>query len=401
MTAAGAIPEGLHTKGVLRVAKRRWSGRSAVVDRGKMIPLNIADEGLSKLVSSFIIVKTKTCFHSTGAIRAFIPTKFLVVGTVWLCLGALLVPVATSFQPGSGRTVQAAPYSGSIRDYLRVERGLSKEANSLQTSIVRLVSGSGEDQLLVDLVSAVHIGDASYYETLNSQLGQYDAVLYELVAPEGTDIAAALQARGDTDNPFATLLAFGKRIFGFRGQLESVDYGRTNFVHADLSPAQMMDAIRSRGDNELSVGLSIAADIVRAANVEVAKAEASASAEPATPAGEPDLLAWVTDPTTPVKLKRMLADQFDSTDLSNQIGPTLNTILVSDRNKRASEVLAEQIAAGKKRIAIFYGAAHMPDLEKRIADAHNLRRTVTHWLTAWDLRIPGTETQPTLTVSNN
>ena len=40
--------------------------------------------------------------------------------------------------------------------------------------------------MTVDLIGAVHIGDIAYYDELNKQFTQYDALLYELVAPPGT-----------------------------------------------------------------------------------------------------------------------------------------------------------------------------------------------------------------------
>lgn len=336
--------------------------------------------------------------------RGFISLKTLFIASACAAIGAAMVPVAISLQPSSGGPVAAAPYSGTIRDYLRVERGADNEAASLQTSIVRL-TGPQPDGLLVDLVSAVHVGDASYYNTLNAQLAQYDAVLYELVAPEGMNHGAALSARRDNppDDALAMLMALGKRLFAFRGQLESVDYNRPNFVHADLSPGQMMEAVRARGDNEVSLALGIAADLIRVSNLEAQRLEAGAAARAQSGAARSeqplDILAWLADPHAVTKFKRMLAEQFDSGDITTRIGPTLNTLLISDRNARAAEVLAREIASGKRKIAIFYGAAHMPDLERRITAAHGLKRTVCHWLTAWDLRIPGSETQPTLTVS--
>ena len=48
-------------------------------------------------------------------------------------------------------------------------------------------------------------------------------------------------------------------------------------------------------------------------------------------------------------------------------GPKGST-LISGRNKVALDVLRKEIAAGKKKIAIFYGAGHMPDFQKRLRD---------------------------------
>ena len=85
-------------------------------------------------------------------------------------------------------------------------------------------------------------------------------------------------------------------------------------------------------------------------------------------------------------LKRMMAEQFETMEgaMDALEGPHGSTI-VGERNKVALKRLAEQIAAGKKKIAIFYGAGHMNDLEKRLVADFHLHRGTTDWLTAWKL----------------
>jgi hypothetical protein len=50
----------------------------------------------------------------------------------------------------------------------------------------------------------------------------------------------------------------------------------------------------------------------------------------------------------------------------------------------ALEVMDKQIAAGKKRLAIFYVAAHLADMEARLLKK-GFKRTQTEWLKAWNL----------------
>ena len=65
-------------------------------------------------------------------------------------------------------------------------------------------------------------------------------------------------------------------------------------------------------------------------------------------------------------------------------------MLIQDRNETAMKVLAEQLRKGHRRVAIYYGAAHMPDFEKRLVADHDMQLAGTRWLTAWDL----TRTRP-------
>ena len=66
-------------------------------------------------------------------------------------------------------------------------------------------------------------------------------------------------------------------------------------------------------------------------------------------------------------------------------------MLVEDRNKACIKVLQQQLTAGKKKIAIFYGAAHMPDFDKRLKEDFGMKRTESEWITAWNLADDGRE----------
>ena len=65
-------------------------------------------------------------------------------------------------------------------------------------------------------------------------------------------------------------------------------------------------------------------------------------------------------------------------------GPDGESALVEGRNARAMEVFDEQVEDGIRYLGIYYGAAHMPDFEKRLK-ARGYKRIGQKWLTAWDL----------------
>jgi len=268
--------------------------------------------------------------------------------------------------------------------YLRILRDKEGAPTALQTSIVRFVPASGEGDLVVDLVGAVHIGDASYYNTLNKQFDQYDVVCYELVAAKGTRIPKG--GRKDSDNPLAMVIDLAKRFLDLKSQVEAIDYTKENFVHADMSPDEMWAAIKKRGDDGLTLMLSITADLLREQNRKAQQAEEEPKALPK----HMDDLDWTVllDPKGPTKLKRIFAEQFaDEEQVAGGLGSTMNTILVKDRNQAALKVFQQQVVKGKKRIAIFYGAAHMPDMEERLMKEYGLKRQGSHWLTAWEMKL--------------
>lgn len=261
--------------------------------------------------------------------------------------------------------------------YLRIRRNDKGEPIALETSVVRFVPASGEGNLTVDLVAAVHVGDASYYKQLNRTMEQYDVLLYELVAPPGTRIP---KGGRKNDSAIGMVQKIMKFVLDLESQTEKVDYTKKNFVHADLSPKQMADAIKERGDDGVTIALGLAADMLRQQNLQEMKKGKN------PPKKDADLdfdLASLLDSDGAVKLKRIMAEQFEKAE--EGLGPTLNNILIDDRNKACLKVFQQELAKGKKKIGIFYGAAHMPDFEKRLKEEFGLKRQNEQWLEAWDL----------------
>ena len=66
-------------------------------------------------------------------------------------------------------------------------------------------------------------------------------------------------------------------------------------------------------------------------------------------------------------------------------GPDGST-LISERNKVALKVFRKQLAAGKRKIAIFYGAGHMSDFQRRLRQQFGLAPVSTRWLVAWNMK---------------
>lgn len=286
--------------------------------------------------------------------------------------------------------INAAPVDAAM-SFVRVERDDQGAPLALQTATVRYQPASGEGPLVVDLIGVIHIADRAYFEKLNEQFKQYDAVLYELVAAEKERVPDRTPRRAN--NPLALINDVAKNVLDLHSQLEWIDYTPKNFVHADLSPDEMAEAIRQRGDNSLTITLSVMVDWIREANLKKLKVEqADADKKPAQPEvnseeAESDSLSLLTDPQGAVKLKRAMVEQFVSGEPGTTgLGRTLDALLIHDRNQAALRVFQKELAGGKKKIAIFYGAAHMPDFENRLVNEFGLKRGDITWQTAWDLK---------------
>lgn len=292
---------------------------------------------------------------------------------------------AAAQQPAAGELAvqKSAAEKRTPTQFLRVLRNDEGDPSELQTSIVSYTPASGKGELVVDLVGAVHVGDLGYYRALNKRFEDYDVVLYELVAPKGTIIP---QGGKRSDNPLAFLQNMTKSLLELESQTDHIDYTKDNFVHADMSPDEMAAAMRKRGDDGLTLALSITADLLRQANLQEQRRKEKGEAQHDA-ADDPLMLLF--DPGRSTKLKRQMAEQFaDPEALDAGLGQTLQRMLIKDRNEAAMKVFQKELAQGRKRIAIFYGAAHMPDFEQRLMVDFGLRPAKTRWVTAWDLR-PG------------
>ncbi|MEQ8616712.1 MAG: hypothetical protein RIB44_08975 [Lacipirellulaceae bacterium] len=293
--------------------------------------------------------------------------------------------------------------------WLRIDEDKQGKPLALQTAIVRYVpeaekarvTRGGTPSRYVDLVSAIHIGDKAYYDTLNSRFEKYEAVLYELVADKGTKVP---KGRGTSNtNPLGALQNGMGSLLELEHQLEQIDYTKKNFIHADLSPEELWQTMRDRDESLLKMYM----DMLKAAEAQrVKKQKAKAKkgegdftsklleiASNALPAGlqvseaEVDIVKAFMSDDRARGLKVALAKQFLDVEAITAVlsGPDGST-LISGRNKRALDVLETQLAAGKEKLAIFYGAGHYPDMHERLEKRFKLVPVSVEWVDTWDLR---------------
>jgi hypothetical protein len=184
----------------------------------------------------------------------------------------------------------------------------------------------------------------------------------------------------ESNHPIARVQQSLPKILDLAYQLKDIDYTAKNFVHADLSPDEMAQAIKSRGDSGGSVFIKVFFDLLKASS-----RQAEAREKRGGDFSEFQLLAALFDSNRPLALKRLMADQMELVESGTGLGPTLDTILVQDRNGAAMKVLADQIKRGTAKIAVFYGAAHMPDFDRRLTQELKLKRESMTWDRAWDM----------------
>jgi hypothetical protein len=219
--------------------------------------------------------------------------------------------------------------------FIRIERDENREPVALQTAIAKYVPVGSATGVEIDLVAVVHIGEQAYYRRLNRELQKYDAVLYELVAPEGTKPTRG--GERNSDNPLAMLQQVMKLVLRLEHQLEVVDYGKTNFIHADLSLDGLRKAMKDRGEDEMTVILKVF--------VELMQKMREGADKPGSQAPDINLLELLLNPS---KLKRIFAEQLVEAGGDAGFGRTFNQLVVIDRNKACLEVLKQQFEGGQK-----------------------------------------------------
>lgn len=235
----------------------------------------------------------------------------------------------------------------------------------LQTAIVTYKNDAGAT---VHLVAAVHIGEKDYYKALNKTFEGYDGVLYEMVKPKD---AGPPQPGEERNNSIISVIQrFMKDALELHFQLDDIDYSKPNFVHADLDWETFQKMEEERGESIW--GLMLQQMIREMMNPPKDQEEI----------GVGDLLNALSSPDRARQLKLLIGRQFGH--LEEQMAGFGGTVLITDRNKACFKVLKKELAAGKKNLAIFYGAGHMEDMEDRL-DLMGFHQTGVEWRTAWDM----------------
>lgn len=302
----------------------------------------------------------------TVRIQRFLPAFFCFAASLGFCWGALA-------EENPAAALPEKPVPEEKTAWVRMERAENKPI-ALQTAVVRYRPADGDaNGPTVDLIAAIHVGDTAYYEGLNEEFKQYDALLYELVAPKGVKVPK--NAKASNGSGIGALQNGLKNVLNLEHQLEKVDYTAENFVHADMSPEEFTQKMEERDESFLKLFFRI-----------MVQGMANQSSNSAA-FSDTDLVLALLSKDRTIKLKSMMAEQFAGMEnmLDSLGGPDGSTI-ITERNKVALEVLKSELAQGRQKIGIFYGAGHMNDMDERLRNDFKLVPTETHWHTAWNLQ---------------
>lgn len=268
----------------------------------------------------------------------------------------------------------------------------SEQEEVLQVPLATYADAAGHQ---IDLVGAIHIADPSYYADLNVRFATYDKVLYEMV--DGGDLPRMLILKRKVDGNTATdeekaeyeklrgemkerkedsILGFVLNFLydsistqmNLQMQSEGIDYGKENFVFADVTQEELSKAMQDRGESWLGL---------------IAKSMLSNL-------GELDLFSFLNP--DPSQYKRMMMQALAKSSHSDSVMEQSSIVVA--RNAKCFEVLEGVLKdPAAKRVAIFYGAMHLRDMDERLKKMGYTLQKV-EWLNAVSTPIPAPTPAP-------
>lgn len=254
-------------------------------------------------------------------------------------------------------------------EFARVDNGTDRRPRALQVAIVRYQTTDGRKSISVDLIGAVHVADKAYYAALNERFRDYDVLLYELVIANPDEP----KEQATNNQSLLTSLQIGmKNALDLSFQLDEIDYRAPNFVHADFSADMLRASMDERGESLYvyfwrlfySAIDEYARDPLGLQNMQ--------------------LMSMLIEGSEEDAMKIAIAHEMvKATRFGDILGSEHGSAIISARNEHAVKVLQDQIAAGARRIGIFYGAAHMADLDRRLVKELGLEAVGAEWLDAW------------------
>jgi hypothetical protein len=268
-------------------------------------------------------------------------------------------------------------HAGELPDYVRfAEDGKSAR---LEVAIKTFTMPSGKK---VDLIGVVHIADDTYYQELNKRFDAYDSVLFELVGdPKSlTEAAPLTEAQRKLQSGGGALSAIQQtagRYLNLTFQLGAVDYTKKNMVHADTTAEQFEKMQTERGETTITL-------FARAMQAQMSGQMDRTAMRELDTLG---LIRILLSRDSAAEFKKALAKTFDQMEsMTALMEGNDGSVILSGRNDVVVNKIKEVLADKKqRRIAVFYGGAHMPGIESSLTRDMKAKASGEEWLSAWTM----------------
>lgn len=308
----------------------------------------------------------------------------------WVLLAALPLwfgcksstPHPTHATASAAQTFTAAPLTNPA-PYLRIAHPQTN-VTELQVAVRQFVP-LDRSKPIVWLAGVSHVGESNYYCGLQKLLNAQDLVLFEGVTDRASRAAGQKTFhRGEED--LGSLQNTMAESLGLAFQLDSIDYERPNFRNSDLTIEQIAQLIAKEAPpggtpSKTAQEFQKLLDMMQGDSLVGAMVGAA-------------IKLIGSSPKLQALMKLMMIEVLGrfSGDMSEFQGlppewKKLMDILIRARNEAVLQDL--RIELGKRSparsIAVFYGAAHMEDFERRLTRDLNYRPGREEWLPAFSV----------------
>jgi hypothetical protein len=250
----------------------------------------------------------------------------------------------------------------------------------LVSPIISMQKTEQDRTIDVDLIAAIHFADREYYDRLNTLFTRYEVLLVEMLAPKGTTLEQIAASAGKRPRKLsrigvlATLQRGMAHALGLVNQLDAIDYSAKNMVLADMDAETLFRRFSENGEIRRFAGETLHNLI----------GEEEGPNEPGDGITKPELslAGFLVSREKQRLIKRVFAVELArSLDEGSQ---PFERSLIRERNAVLLEELERQVNKGARRIGVFYGSAHIPDIQWYLEET-GYRVTGREELVAWKL----------------
>ena len=282
-----------------------------------------------------------------------------------------------------------APKTATAFSFIRTEQQ-PKSQSALQTLSAEYKPAGGTGPS-VWLIGVAHLGTREYYTALQKRLDAQSSVLFEGVGGEKMTTGAKAEA-GGIQGQLASAL-------GLVFQLDAIDYKRAHFINSDLTPDALNQAIEKRAETPAAPKPAKPGEPApKAAPEKVSKETFDQLMQALHGEGEmaESLNGMVTlmgstpqmRETTKLMLVEALGQAGELIDMAKAASPEMKDlfdVIITERNAEVIRQLDARLKTLKpgQSVAVFYGAAHMDEIARRLTADLHFTPAAQHWDTAF------------------
>lgn len=333
---------------------------------------------------------------------------------IWVILIALLVAVcgcaskdtdSKNVSPPKAHAIAKSEDSRTQFSYMRVAR-TNAASVELYVACRKLVPIKGKKPEIW-LVAATHIGESNYYHDLQRHLDNMTLVLFEGIRMYSTN----KKTNADLSNPISD--DFNKnslhqtftqsesdkiskdignsiqfklaKSLGLAFQLEAIDYSKPNFKNCDMDITQLEEILANRKPTSEGSEEVVNEEWEKLKGLYLGDSIASMVADLLLRLiGSSPRMVALTKIALIETISKVEGDIGRWEGIPESMQELLN-VLIAERNKIIISKLKKVIPQMKKgdTIALFYGAAHMQDLETRIRSEFGYKPSGEIWYKAF------------------